>query len=107
MESSEFRRVVVTTLRRIETSLNGVPGDQRNRGLSGAVEELLCKVEYEETQRKTDVLPRLSRLADRLHDAEHKHDKDLAKQKSWRNGLTFALGIVSGILAMTGFLRLF
>jgi hypothetical protein len=100
MTEDEWRHTVVSTLNRIDTGLNGVAGDDNNRGLAGRVEDLCRRIDYEESQRKRDLLPRLERHAHRIDEVEHKHSLHLARQVAWRQGLTFALGAAAGLLAV-------
>lgn len=95
LSDGEFRQYVVGSLHRIETGLTGVSGDQNNRGVVGAVEQLCRRVEYVETTQKREVFPRIQKM-------EQEHQVHLAKQVAWRQGLTFTLGTVTALLAVVG-----
>ena len=107
MSEKEFRHYVAdsfssmrTSQERIELAVVGVPGDVRNRGIVGAVEDLTKEVKYERTQRKTDILPRLQAHTNRMDEMKHNHDNHVTKETAWRNGLMWALGGVSTILGI-------
>ena len=100
MNDGEFRQYVVGALHRIETAVAGVDGDTNNRGVVGAVDELCRRVEYVETTQKREVFARIQQL-------EENHVVDLATQTAWRNGLTFALGVVTAMLGVAGGILIF
>ena len=100
MSDGEFRQYVVGALHRIETGLTGIEGDSNNKGVVGAVDVLCRRLEYEESQRKRDILPRIQKL-------ENNHVVHLATQTAWRQGLTFALGIATAMLGVAGGILVF
>jgi hypothetical protein len=95
---NDWRRLVVDALHDILISVKGVEGDTHNRGLVGSVADMRTQLNYEESQRKTQVLPRIQKL-------EHDRDVTAASEKAWRNGLTFALGTVTGVLGVVAALQ--
>jgi hypothetical protein len=110
MSEGEFRHYVVGSLTAslrgiddLKMMVAGIPGDVRNRGIVGAVDDLVKTLEYERTQRKTEILPRLQAHADRMETIEHNCVNHTVQQRAWRNGLTFALGVVTSLLAVAGF----